>query len=254
MSDTSAPEIGAETASEGVPVAHAPRIERIGAAKLPVAAVGPSDHTLRWMLSFLAVVAGATALSWGALVGVCNAHPPQSQKFKQASQEKLVARPQDAAFEFHHSLFVEDFERARGLATGAALDIVHDKEKQCDEACRREKASRADKAYTRVVLHRLRGINAWVTAETFFEGRVISESYELRRTDRWQVVRAAPPPPPDLPPPEPAVPEPSTLPAASVNPEPSASAPAALTAEPLATAGAASNSAATSAQSVPSSP
>jgi hypothetical protein len=201
-------EQGSTPTPESAPevVASAPAvvsgIEREGPAVVRSSARGPSENTLRLTFTFLTVVAATTVLAWGTLMGPCNAHPPQSQKFKQASFEKLVARPQDAAIEFHHSLFIQDYERARKVASDAGLALVDKAELQCDPACKQQKLERVDRAVTRSILHRMKSGSAWVTVETFFDGQMVAESYEVKRIEqKWLVSRATPPPPPHPPPP-----------------------------------------------------
>lgn len=210
-------------------------VEREGPAPAPSSARGPSDNTLRLTFTFLSVIAATTVLTWGTLMGPCNAHPPQSQKFKQASFEKLVARPQDAAIEFHHSLFVQDYERARKLASGEIVDLVDKAERECDAACKQQKLDRADRAVTRAILHKLKAGSAWVTVETFLDDKKVAESYEVKRIEqRWLVALVTPPPPPDPPPPPPPVASATASAASSSAPVSSAasSAPAASGAVP----------------------
>lgn len=219
----------------GASTPHRSFVEREGPAPAPSSARGPSDNTLRLTFTFLSVIAATVVLTWGTLMGPCNAHPPQSQKFKQASFEKLVARPQDAAIEFHHSLFVQDYERARKLASGGIVDLVDKAERECDAACKQQKLDRADRAVTRAILHKLKAGSAWVTVETFLDDKKVAESYEVKRIEqRWLVALVTPPPPPDPPPPPPPVPSVTASAAASSAPVASvaSSAPAASGAVP----------------------
>ncbi len=171
---------------------------RLGAAP-PPAPVPKSiglDTNTRLTLLFLAVVTLVTASAWSAGKLACNYHPSYSQKFEPVELEQRVLRPKNAALEFHHQLFLQDFELASSLASEGGIDIVERRRSECQAECQAERERRKAQAKTRAVLLRVSGISAWVRAETFFAGRVVSESYELERIDRrWLVVGNSEPPP-----------------------------------------------------------
>jgi hypothetical protein len=199
---------------------ESPEPERVGAAPLPLPPPRNADHTLRWTLLFTLCVAATLVLTWGSAKVACNYHPPQSQKFKEAPLDKLITRPQDAVLQFQHSLFVQDYERARSIASGDANQLVEDAMQRCDAACQAQRAERVQSAYSRATLFKIRGSEAWGKVETFFAGQVQEQNYALRREGRrWTVVGTGEPPP-DPPPVAPAVQGSSSDPPVSPSAEP----------------------------------
>lgn len=189
------PSVGAAPeASTAPPEAEA---ERVGAlpAPAPVPTAIGFDTNVRMTLLFLSVVTLVGVGAWGTSQLFCNYNPVYSQEFTPVELERRVERPKDAGLEFHHRLFVQDYDVAAELALERGIDIVHERQGACDETCRAERTARKQRASTRASLHRVRGVEAWVTAETFFDGLVVEETYLLRRVERrWLVVGRESPP------------------------------------------------------------
>lgn len=171
--------------------------DRIGAAPAPAplpAAIGFDTNT-RLTLLFLVVVTVVATAAWGTAHFFCNYNPVYSQEFTPVEFERRVDRPKNAGLEFHHRLFVQDYDLASEIALERGVDILEERRAACDEACRAQRTARQQRARTRALLHRVRGMEAWVTAETFFDGQVDSETYLLRRVGRrWLVVGRDVPP------------------------------------------------------------
>jgi hypothetical protein len=171
--------------------------EREGAAPAPSPVpVRLLETSTRWTLVFLVVVTGVCVVAWGSAKATCNHHPAHSERFNPAPLERRTTRPKDTALEFHHRLFVQDYETARQLAEGGGLEIVEMASSGCDPSCQSERGAREAAAQTRAILYRARGRVAWVGVETFFRDEIASETYELRRTaTKWVVVGTSAPPP-----------------------------------------------------------
>ncbi len=170
---------------------------RIGAAPPPAElATATGLHTnTRLTLLFVAFITLVVVASWGSAKVACNYHPPQSRGFKPAPLDKLATRPKNSALEFHHSLFVQDYERARELASDTGAQLIEAARTACDAACQAERPQRVEQANTRATLFKIRGPEAWVKAETFYAGQIHEQTYRLERDKRrWLVVETTEPP------------------------------------------------------------
>ncbi len=187
--------------AEHPPEAEAPLIRkgppRLGAAPKPAALPYSTglDTNTRLTLVFLIVVSFVALSAWGAGKLACNYHPSHSDKFTPGAPNTRITRPKDVALEFHHRLFIQDFDAAAELALERGIDVVERRRSECEAACQAQRQQRIDDAATRAVLHRIRGLSAWATAESFLGDQVVHEDYELRRVDgQWLVVGTSPPP------------------------------------------------------------
>jgi hypothetical protein len=176
-----------------------PEPVRIGVleAPAPIPYATGLDTNTRWTLLFLCAIFLVTLGAWGTGKLWCNYQPASSQSFDPVAFESRVDRPKDAALEFHHQLYVQDFDIAADLATEQGKRLVHDARAACDAACQADRSRRVEQARTRASLLRVQGQVAWAHAETFIGTEKVSEDYyELRREGRrWVVVRRGSPPP-----------------------------------------------------------
>ncbi len=170
--------------------------ERVGAVKAPSRRPSPFlEGQTRCTLVFLAAVLLTTFGAWGAGKLACNYHPQRTEQFEVAPLEKLVQRPKDAALEFHHSLFLQKYDRALEIALERGADLIVEAREACDQACKQELEHRLKAANSRAILLSIEGRDAWVRVETFMDGQeVFTDEYRLSREyQRWLVVGRADP-------------------------------------------------------------
>ncbi len=179
--------------------AQSPDWVRVGAADAPAPIPYGTglDTNTRWTLLFLCAVFLVTLGTWGTGKLACNYQPPASQRFEPVALESRIDRPKDAALEFHHQLYIQDYDVAAEIATDQGKLLVEEARAACDAACQADRPRRAASARTRASLLRVQGQVAWGHAETFIGAQMVSEGYyELRREQRrWVVVRRGSPPP-----------------------------------------------------------